>query len=630
MFKLALLGAPQLFLNGQRILQQITGKHLALLVYLAISEQPHRRDSLAALLWCDLPNSQARKQLSNVLSDLRKQLGDYLLIDAQEVCFNQTLTHWVDVSAFRHYITTEQVRNDSALLQETLALYRGEFLTGFSVRGAPFFEEWVLQQRAELHTLAIQGLLLQTEHALAYGHYAIGIAASERCLLLEPENETAHCQKMRLLAANGQRSAALAQYARCCQILEEEFGVAPAQETSALYAQIKADDYHARKKELTTPESTVGRVTAGLADLSSALPVPTLPHNLPIHLSPFLGRQEELTNIKKTLLHSTCRLLTITGMGGVGKTRLAQEAARQLLTQPEGIALFSDGIYFVTLDETTPTAAVPTVDAEHFLYSYLSTTLGLPCVTGQALPTQVVAHLQPKQMLLVIDNLEHRLDQLPALVSLLQAAPQLIVIATSRIRLNLPGEWLLPLTGLPLADLEQEQGEFLPRQPQTDRATADDATALFLALANQLDRHFTVTPHIQAEIQRICRLVEGLPLGIELAASWLSLFDCHTIAETLAHDLTTLVFSRHGLPARHASLSENLRYSWELLSNDERNTLRQLAQFKAPFLLEEAKAQKITLPHLRVLADQSLLRTTYDNRYEIHGLMRRYIHEEQS
>ncbi|MEZ4727516.1 MAG: hypothetical protein R3E79_10320 [Caldilineaceae bacterium] len=197
-------------------------------------------------------------------------------------------------------------------------------------------------------------------------------------------------------------------------------------------------------------------------------------------------------------------------------------------------------------------------------------------------------------------------------------------------RLNLPGEWLLPLDGLPIEHTELAKENRPPQQPASEGPVDNDATALFLACAQQLNRHFRATAHNQAEIRRICQLVEGLPLGIELAASWLSLLDCQTIANTLADDLTALSFARRDLPARHYTLSANLHYSWQLLTNEERKTLHQLAKFNGPFLLEEAKAHKISLPHLRALADQSLLRTMADNRYEVPHLMRRYIHEQQS
>jgi len=621
MLKLTLLGAPQLFLNGQRISQQITGKHLALLVYLVVTGRPHRRDALAALLWRDLSNGQARKQLSNVLSDLRKQIDPYLIIKSQEIHFDTTLTYWVDVTAFQHYATTEQVKKDPILLQETLALYRGEFLAGFVVRDAPAFEEWVLQRREEFHTLVTEGLLRQTEYALAQSDYPTGIAASNRWLALEPENELAHRQKMRLLAANGQRSAALAQYERCNQILDEEFGVAPSAETNALYLQIKADEYQQESKGQ-------GNQQAKPAAAPPSAPTLTLPHNLPTPLSPFCGRQEELAFIQETLLQPACRFLTITGMGGVGKTRLAQEAAHHLATMPASTSLFADGIFFVALDET----ATDEVEEDNpgDLYHLLTAILARPVATSEPLHTQIKTHLQAQKMLLVVDNLEHRLDQSALIAGLLQAAPHVKVLATSRVRLNLPGEWLLALNGLPVEQTDLAKSSRPSRQPANEEQSGSDATALFLACAMQLNRNFKATAQNQAEIRRICQLVEGLPLGIELAASWLSLLDCQTIANTLADDLTALSFSRRDLPARHRTLSATLHYSWQLLTNEERKTLHQLAKFNGPFLLEEAKAHKISLPHLRSLADQSLLRTTPDNRYEVPRLMQRYIHEQQS
>ena len=249
-------------------------------------------------------------------------------------------------------------------LREAVELYRGEFLEGFSVRQALGFEEWVLGERERLRQLAIQALHRLSVACTVRGEYAAGIEYTNRLLALEPWQEEAHRQLMTLLARSGQHSAALAQYETCRRILAEELGVEPLPETQALYHRLK-----------TRREAA--------------------PHNLPPQTTPFVGRQAELAQIAHHLDRADCRLLTLIGAGGIGKTRLALQAAGQALDA------FADGVYFVPLAG---------ISSPEFLVPTIGEAIDYP-LSGEADPKrQLLNYLQQKEMLLVLDNFEHLLS----------------------------------------------------------------------------------------------------------------------------------------------------------------------------------------------------------------------------
>jgi predicted ATPase len=324
-----------------------------------------------------------------------------------------------------------------------------------------------------------------------------------------------------------------------------------------------------------------------------------------------LGRDHELAGIAQLLANPHCRLLTLAGPGGIGKTRLAIQTAANA-----GEA-FKDGVYFVPLAP---------LNAAEFIASAIATAVNL-VFQGQAKPqVQLLNYLQGKQMLLVLDNFEHLLPTMPEgtdegielLADLLQQAPDLKLLVTSRERLKVQGEWVFEVQGLPVP----------PSQQRQNLATYS-AVALFLDIARRSRADFQLGEAEGPFIARICALLEGLPLGIELAASWVRLLSCREIAEEIERSLDFLTVSLRDVPARHRSLRAIFDYSWALLSAEEQGVMQRLSLFRGGFEREAAQqVARATLLTLSALIDKSLLRRTGTGRYYLQELVRQYAQEQ--
>ena len=428
--QLNLLGKPEVVLNGAPVTAFVSAKVPALLAYLAVTGQAHSRDTLATLLWGDLPEATAKRNLTKALTNLRQLLEPYLLIEWHSVAFNYQAPSAVDVGLFQAAVEgsallePDNPERDLAPLRQAVSLYRGDFLAGFYVKNALEFEEWALGQREYLRELMLQALRRLTEQsARLEADPAAALEYCRRWLGLEPWQEAAHRQMMLLLARSGQRDAALAQYETCRQILAEELDVAPTPETTMLYERLKA----------------TGK---------------PLPHNLPPPTT-FVGRERALSHLRTQLGQPDCRLLTLVGPGGIGKTRLAIEVARRCLAPifgPDEVN-FADGVYFVNLapvnaGETTSGGLSEASQVTNLILVTVATALDFFFQGAADLKTQVFGHLRRKAMLLVLDNFEHLVEGAGLLVELLNAAPGVRLLVTSRERLNLREEWVWEVGGL--------------------------------------------------------------------------------------------------------------------------------------------------------------------------------------
>ena len=592
-------------------------KEQALLVYLAMNPGAHSRSRLAGLLWGDLPEGRARRNLRRALWSLRQHLDPQILAgDRISVGLSPRVALRVDALTFE--ALTEQAERCQrrgqteeaiGLLQRAIRLYKDDFLARFDLPGCLEFEEWMLRRRAWLRQQVLEALAHLAVYHAQRREYERAIEYTRRQLAIEPWWEEAHRQMMRLLALNGQRSAALAQYETCRRILTEELGVEPLAETKALYERIR-----------------------------SAPPAPY--HNLPPQPTPFVGREEELAAIAQRLANPSCRLLTIVGPGGIGKTRLAIQAAT------EAAATFLNGVCFV------PLTSVISAD---FLVPAIAQALGFSFHGSQDPKAQLLSYLHDREMLLVLDGFEHLLAPTLALprhgggrtpspalprhgggrtpspalplrggggtglvVEILQHAPDVKILVTSRERLNLRWEWLLQVEGLAYPDLEIGNSQSEIRNPKWS------AVQLFLQSARRVDWRFALVQEA-GWVVRICQLMEGMPLGIELAAAWVRERSCREIAQTIERNLGFLAASFRDMPPRHRSMRAAFDHSWHLLSEEEQRVFRRLSVFRGGF--QDAAAVQVTGASHRLLAslaDKSLLRRLPSGRYELHELLRRY------
>ncbi len=573
--ELSFLGTVAIALNGEQVSGRLPAKSQALLCYLAATGRRHSREWLAGLLWGDKPETKAKASLRKSLSILRQLSQDALTITRQTVAFNYDSDYWLDMEAFESALAEDSADPETLqAVREAVELYRGEFLEGFSVRQAVGFEEWVLGERERLRQLAIQALHRLSEAYTGRGEYATAIEYTNRLLALEPWQEEAHRQLMTLLARSGQHSAALAQYETCRQILAEELGVEPLPETQDLYHRLK-----------TRREAR--------------------PHNLPPQITPFVGRQAELAQIAHHLDRADCRLLTLIGAGGIGKTRLALQAAGQALDA------FADGVYYVRLSRIdSPEFLVPTI------------TEAIDCrLSGKEDPKrQLLNYLQQKEMLLVLDNFEHLLSApggnnsgRDLVLEMVRGAPTLKLLVTSRERLNLQSEWLLTLQGLSCPPPETVFGE-----------GTFEAVELFAQGAHRVRPEFSLSAE-WPEVVRICRMLDGMPLGIELAATWVSMMPCAEIVQELSQGLDLLSTRLHDVPARHKSLEAVFSHSWHLLSEPERAVFKKLSVFRGGFDRQAAEqVAGASLGTLAALVNKSLLRVVSPGRYDMLEPLKQY------
>jgi predicted ATPase/transcriptional regulator with XRE-family HTH domain len=324
--------------------------------------------------------------------------------------------------------------------------------------------------------------------------------------------------------------------------------------------------------------------------------------NLPIPPTPLIGREAELAVLARLLRDPQCRLLTLVGPGGIGKTRLAIEAAS---TQH---AAFVDGVFFVSLAATS---------SAEFLASAIAEAIG----SGFSGPTdphiQLINYLQDKQLLLVLDNFEHLLDGVDLLAQILERTQGPKLLITSREPLDLQREWVFQVQGLPVPAFDQVEG-----------LEGYSAIALFLQSARRTWLNFELAPEERPHLVRICRLVEGMPLGIELAASWVRLLSCHEIAQEIEHNLDFLTTSVRDIPERHRSIRVIFDQSWRMLSAEEQQLLRQLSVFCGGFQREAAEqVAGATLSLLSALVAKSLVHRSTAGRYDLHELIRQYARE---
>ena len=324
-----------------------------------------------------------------------------------------------------------------------------------------------------------------------------------------------------------------------------------------------------------------------------------LQSKLPLPLTSIIGREHELHLILQQLDDPSCRLLTLTGPGGVGKTRLALEVAYQMRDT------FRQGACFVSLVGTS---------ASEFIVPAIADSVGFNFSGTTELKSQLFHFLREKHVLLVLDNLEHLLHGIELLDELLERAPHVKLVTTSREQLSLRTEWVFEVQGLPV-----------PSSVDMESVESNSAVALFIHRAKQVNVNFAPASEDLSAIRRICSLVEGLPLGLELAATWVRTLSCHDIAQEIERNVGFLRTMRRGLPERHRSLWAVFDHSWSLLSPEEQRVLQQLTVFRGGFTREAAEQMaRARLPVLSSLVDKSLVRHTEARRYEIHELIRQY------
>jgi predicted ATPase/DNA-binding SARP family transcriptional activator len=582
LFKARLLGSIQIDRDGEPLQGFKSRKVLALLGYLAEERRPVARDQIIQLFWPEKSESRARNNLSQILHNLLSLWPHCLEVDHQLIQFHRHENHWLDIDAFEELTS----RADLPSLRAASELYRGDFMAGIYTDDSPDFEQWLRLAQERWQQRLAQLLHTLIAHYEQSAEFELALHYINSFLHFDPWQETIHRKKMALLAQSGKRAAAVAHYETHCEELRKQLSLEPEPETVKLFEQIKAgDSYRSTYNSWSLPAAQPATVSR--------------PTNLPAQSTSFLGREAEVEQIHQHLQHPGCRLLTIAGFGGIGKTRLALEAAATV----EG---FRDGVYFV------PLVSVSSVD---FMVSTVLHALNLTHY-GKTKPlTQLINSLGHKQLLLIMDNFEHLVSGAEILTDLLAQSPGLKILVTSRERLGLSEEWLLDLTGLAFPPHEHEH-------------SVDDYSAvqLFLERAQQARTGFWLSDVDKPSIARICQLVEGLPLGIELAAAWTRIFSCQEIATEVAHNHKFLTTSLRNVPQRHRSLHMVFEHFWRELAPDEKRVFISLSVFQGGFDRPAAKqvAKAATLQILALIDKYLLKVAAQSDRYDMQELVRQF------
>ncbi len=598
-----LLGPLQVCIDDRQITTLESVKVRALLAYLAVeSDRAHTREALVGLLWPDYEENSARHNLRQALFNLRMVLGDqtidppYLLVKRNTIQFNRGSDYSLDIEQFNHYFSTDednlaQRAGDRSEyvsnLEEMVKLYRGEFLQRLSVADSSEFEGWLLVQRESLHQKILEAHSYLTNYYERMANYPAARHHAMKQLALDPWREEAHRQLMRALALDGDRSAALAQYETCKKVLADELDIEPSAETRELYEQIRL--------------GALNPVT------DQTVPIYTTPtHNLPIQLTPFIGREVEIEQLGNMISDPACKCITLVGPGGIGKTRLAVQVAGDHFHE------FRDGAAFVSFASVNSLVGViPAITNAINFSSY-----------GPGDPTaQLLTYLHEKQMLLILDNLEHLLSLgatreniVSLVVEILLQAPGIKLLVTSREILSLQEEWIFEVQGLAY-----------PKNNEWERTDEFDAITLFYQRARRANTGFMVDDENRLVIARICQLVEGMPLAIELAATWIRTLTPSEIADEIENGLDFLSSSTHDLPERHRSMRVVFDHSWDILSSSEQQVLTKLAVFRGSFQRQAAEqVAGATLSVLSMLLNRTLLRRSSAGRYELHEIIRQY------
>ncbi len=582
--------------GGREIRRFRTQKTGALLAYLAYHlDQTHPRELLGELLWQELDPERGRGRLRQALASLRRQLesplpptpaGRVLLADRHSVGLNPAAVT-TDVREFETALHAAAHSGQPQALAEAIDRYSGELLPGY-------YEDWVLPERERLAERFFQAACRLARQLEARGDWDGALEYAGRAVRADPLREEAHEELIRLLAAAGRPAAAVRQYRALERILAREIGATPGDHLRQLARELArapsrsgaaAPDAGSVPPGDGTAKATRSRPPAvALVDqgeIPGGIGGPPLTGvrtgNLPPQLNRFFGRRAELAQLEALLTpggnphtDDTDRLVTLTGLGGCGKSRLALEAGRHLL------AAYRGAVWFVSLVEVTEAGRIPDAVADALCLKRSPEISTLDQVVGA-----LTRPAPGSPVLLVLDNFEQLVDEGAAVVqALLERAPALACLVTSRRALGLSGERQFPVSPLPT-----------PRGPAVPATLAEsESVQLFMDRAQAVRPDFALTERNAAAVAGLCERLEGIPLAIELAAARSSVLTPSQMLAQLEGRFDFLSTRRRDIAERHRTLRATLEWSFRLLPPDLERFLVRLSVFRGGWALEAAEA----------------------------------------
>jgi predicted ATPase/DNA-binding SARP family transcriptional activator len=564
MLEIGILGPVEVARGGEPVDVRQRNER-ALLAYLALNPNvPVGAASLVGALWRTPPKSAAN-MLQIYVSRLRRALGRAAIVTHGGGYVLTVDPASVDAVRFEMLAdeARKRLRSGSygravARFRRALALWRGDALA--DVGPAPF----AAAERARLEDMRLLAVEDLTEAELALGNHADVVAQLEALVARHPLRERLRGQLMVALYRAGLQAEALACYREGRRALVDALGIEPRSELRRLERAILSHDASLEPS---------GRLRAAHA-------------RVPAPAGPLVGRSEELRELAELLGDEDVRLVTLVGPGGVGKTRLALEAARAI-----GADVF-DVVAYLPLDEVADAALVP---------GAIARALGLR--TSDDVPGRLAEHLAGRTALLVVDSLEHLVATAPFLARLLTATPALMLLVTSRAPLHIRAEHEFPVAPLAVPDVRTTDVGELSRNP---------SVALFVQRARAVDPRLALTQSNARAIAEICCRLEGLPLSIELAAARSKSLPAAALVERLVSRLDLLVDGPQDAPPRHQTLRATLEWSYTLLSAEEQRVFAALAMFAGSFSLDAAERvcgpTADVVPSVLSLQDKALLR----------------------
>lgn len=575
MLEIFTLGGVCFRLNGQFVDDIGLRKAEALLVYLAVTDRPIQRSVLADLFWPQHAHTKVLTSLRAALAALHRKFPEELAITRESVQINPHRPCYLDLKDLAGQLAAGQI-------ESALNGYKGDFMAGFHAIDSAPFEEWMLTEQMRIRDALISALHESLSLAIGTRDIAFGLRLAHKLLDLDAYDEIGHQGCMLLHTLNGERAAAVRHYQDCVEILEADLGVSPQADTQTLFAMISRGE---------TPNLGQGVDTR---------------HNLPQSINSFVGRRVELFQIHQKLQDPSCRLMTLVGPGGSGKTRLAIEVGRLA-----GKA-FPDGVYFVPLDA---------YHSQDLVVPAIAHALGLQfdtIATRLEPEHQLVDYLRRRAVLLILDGFEGLAVGAPLLVRMLENVPGLKILVTSRQSLNLQSEWPYFIDGL------LYQGD----EVDSLASTQVESVRLFLERAIQVKSTFAPSERDMQCITRICQLVEGMPLAIELAAAWVGVLSVEEIEQALLKNLDILSTDRFDVPEKHHSIRAVFESGWDLLPVEQQTLLCKLAIFGHSFdhqaAVVVAQGENIQLSSL---VNRSLVRCDPQGRFSTHTLIRMFAYD---
>ncbi len=602
MYQINLLGPWQVLKDGV-VLTEFRGDSVrALLTYILLeNKSPQARRFLANLLWEDLEEEASMRNVRVSLTRLKKGLDEenvkqpLVYSDRQSIGIDPSAKYNLDIDAFEEAIGQARRaiqpnrppdRRVLARLKRAVALYRADFLQGFYHPSLPF-EDWMLVRRERFHNDALWALHTLADQALRVQDWHTAVTYAQRQLDLEAWREEAFQQLMQAQLGLGERTAAVASFERCKQVLWNELALEPASETIDLYEQAAAGESEEQVESNN-------------------------PHNLPAATDNFFSRQTEIDFLLKRLGDPDGRLTTILGEGGVGKSRLSQYVGLRVIRD------FIDGVWFIPFDhleslETREERQEEEIEAE--MVQLMVDTLKVPLAGNRPVRDQLLGWLERKEILLIFDNFETVIGATPFVKTILDTAEDAVIITTSRETLNLSQEVLLPLRGLDVV-------------AQADTPEHSPAVRLFIDRAERVGAPFEQDEETLQAITKTCELVDGNALAIELAAVWMRQMSAQEILTAVQESIDFLEARHSDIPERHRSMRAVFDQTWTMLPLESQHALARLSIFQGGFA--SAAAKEVAGCDRKMLAqlhDRSLIQRYATGRYELRPLVRQYAAE---